>query len=615
MEYKFSWVSFPSDQYRYILSILNQPPFIIKSQTMINLDNGSIYNKIVVTTKDTLKIREIVTLIGNTQLYPVSLSLESEDPNYINNCISLVTGLVSSYFSTSVKSVEITRYPDMLILTPYTHNGSFIYRLPNDIYNFLHIVNLNISNESNGASSTQPHGLCLKEYRFLSDDPLIYYVLMTNPNIVNFDHIRTINNSMIIKDNDMTIAEDINTNITNLRRSGFYSIPSKLSEISNYNGYNIKLYDEIAQMIGIDSYPFPKFYIFHSDLDFIIDPVQWFQDNVSRINNNGLPHFLVEIVYNGSFTPDIKMKFYLLALISFHQLCKYNPILTSFIPQVEVHDNMTIDIPITSLQDVTTFKQILSDNQYLIVQWKLFPCHDIYQALFTKWIIQSSNRSLNLNIVIFSYNQVEYVIVDSFQSLNITEQYISDILKISSNYPITDIIDPQIVKYYYALLKQLKETYNLTIPESSNFQDYIHAILNEYPPQYHQWLIRGLVQLSPFSGIISMTDLTKEIPIKKIIGDIVVVSSNCSIYPPNVLKEKSQLLLEYNVCSPSSKPKKKDIYVTYDGCVIPLSTTQQDVEKIYNEYADKWSSGKLLNPWSRLVMDKMAIVSQSITRR
>jgi len=618
------WVTDPydpeiRDKYNEIIKALNGPRFevisslseileqsITKTTYIIKEREGPIieYNEFKLPEKK--PIRVIEQQIGEIAFEPVVITMKIEhnreiEADIVNGASNLVQAFTNTLLNTEVLSVEETQYVidnnKIIVFTPLLGTGSAIYRKSKYLGELLTICNLNK----------------LAGYQVLTDDPLVTMVLneLESQDIrLNKEEIKIINGLVLIKVGDkysiykQVIVDYINT----LRINGYFTIPTSLDQMI---GNRKKIYMEIAKMMNITYIEEPNKLICKNDNKC---DSQWFNQSYEQIITNSIPKYIIEGEWqlNESWgnKNEIKVKLYLAAFLAYSQLIKFNEILSDFITEIKIFDDLSIQIPITTLDDIINFEEQLMINMSNLIQWNVLKCDNFIDGLIKRWYITQKYQYL-ISLVIKIDNN-EYLIIntpdrsnfDLPTNLSIAETSLTSYLK-EQFYQCHDQLEP--ITYENINEMSLSQLINIIMIKDTPTSP-TYCFLNENLQKLtvnpitripftdetqrkianHEWALRGIYSLNKLKGII--TDNNVKTIIKPTSGKVVIT--------PNQID--NQLI------------QSVDIQLDDTSYLFLFDIMTKDTTKLYQLVTKLWNCGWFLGSWGSALMKNFNEISSHL---
>lgn len=534
------------------------------------------YGNIKLPIKKTWK--EIIRNIGKIMYEPITIGIKLEELNseIIEGLKTIIKKIVELKTNIKVVDINVFNYFDnIIIFNPKTTNNNDIYINPIIINDIITLCDLykNIG------------------YQILTDDPLINILineLSENGIRLEIDDIKTINGIMLIKIGKKynEYKDEINEMIKNKRMNGYFTIPETLYNIPIYND-NYEIYLEIAKMMDMKIYSkydhntIGKFdipLILQTDIDFKERPENWLIESSNYIKNDHLPRFIITGWWQYESPSDIlKAKIYYASLLTYSKLIEYNPLLEIAIEYVKILDDYSIEIPISSKDDIIKFNELLMYEMENLEQWTSDISDSLNQAFIKRWYYSSQlYQNSNFNIMILYVNDINILIINSNNNQLFNKQ---------NSYEI----------YESELLKQLKSIY----PELNSIQEYLD-IKND------EWGIRGLYDIDFFNGL--LFNKPKRYYITPTIGSITIINNDCSSLQ-TLFYDK----LFYNDCDIDNNISSVNILLD-DGTLILLFEllNVNDID-LYPIVDNLWKNGWFLNIWATCFMYKFNSISILIT--
>lgn len=614
--YTFSWVTDPYDEsigtrHQDLINSLSGSKFQVLVSASTPLDNSLVrttfsvielpgpsitYGSITLPGSNANHV--IQSIIGDINYIPVTLVMtldELIDPNVITRAKSLVKTLTSRILKTSVDYVSTTEYSNTtsryIEFRPRLESGSYIYRPITQLGELLTVCDLNQ----------------LKGYQVCSDDPLVYYALseLAKDDLrINPDDLKLVKGVMLIKVNeDLNEANRrINEFIRKLRLERYFTIPSDLDV--KLNLIDSPLYLELAQMMNIPLIDQSNtLLIFRDDLNIdFMSPESWFQQSIERIKARDLPRYLIGSWWKTeTSTTELKAKLHMGAIRALINVAHDNSVLNHFISSVKVLDDLWLDIPITSVDDLTRFNQYILSND-ILTQWTTVVCTDLIDLAVKRYYVNTQTEYPTLVVPVNLETEILVVATDNRSELTIptrgddayelaqaalTQQlrqfyqkcqhHIEPVLREEINQmdltqllKLVTVTDDQTGPTFCYSIDTLEALPSLTNPMTRNpFTETVISIIKLF-----DWGLRGLFPFAIFSGLMS-------VPVRHLFSPV----------PGNIL-------IQHDVVE----------VVTEEGEMLPLfEMIKPDLALIER----LWKAGWFLTPWGTSYLQKTNQLSSS----
>ena len=359
----------------------------------------------------TQAIREVVEEIAEIQYEPLTFgaeltSVDLQETNAIENFKSCIVGYVEKYCQTKVWQVLQTDYcnaddrnvvvPIQVVLTPLLESGSAIYRSRAELM----LVQSECQYER------------LRGYHWVLTDPLAEFVcqqLASIPFVVIED--------MVFIENEFRFIEDA-TRVEAVREQ--MAIVDAFLRGQKSQGYFrigkvetpgvLELYSELGQMMGfrqVTEVIFQRVLPIHAGLG-----SDWMAESVDRIMRGQLPRIRISGWWTSpsytfpfgayqdpfeSFAARLQFAIYR----AYAALVGRNPVLEPFLPFARILDDLTIELPISTFEDVPAFlQQFPTDYTNLEQLTTLIPAQSMTQALLIRYFLSQNLNALSLTIPI-----------------------------------------------------------------------------------------------------------------------------------------------------------------------------------------------------------------------
>ena len=495
--FTFIWVTDPYDPeilqiHNSLINALSGPHYIVISSDSVNLEQSILETTFVV---KEININEslpyesfilpqfnpskiILEYMGKISYQPTTFTVQFTDEprgDVINGLVDIVRQYTELLLDTTVGKIETVQYiqpdsPSILVkFIPQLLSGAGIFRQNTELIQLYQTVDLQ----------------SLIGYQVLSTDALLIYALsnMTeippferknfyNITMVKLDRLRSGSTAPNVLENEHVFR--INAYIERLRYEGYFALPESLHNTPTYE--QSVLYTELATMKKIpihqkDTIPI----VLQSQLDFTIDIESWFNQSLNHIQTNSLPRFIItgwwqyDPSIGGPVSPDnnaFKAKIYFAAYRAYIQLIAKNPILGTSIIDLRVLEDFSIEIPITSFNDVDIFRQALSITMTNIVQWYVTTNTSLFDSLIKRWYIIQNYKLPNMSILV---NDIEFLVVQTSRN---------DLITIPSDLTETRLsLNSSLRQYYSQLCNSDIEPITLEQISNLDLEDLLQLII------------------------------------------------------------------------------------------------------------------------------------------
>ena len=566
------------------------------------------------------QINEISKNISQIAYVPLTFGAEifSEEimryPEYITNYKSCITGYIEKYFNLKITNILETRFcnvenendmfvPVILIFTPILDNGSAIYRRPEQFIEIQFECQYEKLKEWKWYLTNSLGELAISKMKVREEDYKILY------------------GDMIFgKASDADIFNDLKEIIKKLKNNNYFTVSK--AETPQIN----EIYTEIANMMGlqrISSNIFKKNVLAYPVHDLITE--NWMIDSLDRICNGDLPRIrisgwwtTVDYIYpfgEEQMDPYIARLQYF-AYKTYSQLTNVNPILKMFLPFVRVLDDLTIEIPITTIDDITFFTNEFPDSYSKIGNVSLIPCKNIYTSILIRYFLSQHLNTTSIYIPVKNQNFV------------VTNRYIADI-QIPKDFALeeTTLLSsmrditgntlatlPELIQYISVPIKNIdvepvkSQIVYLPIQQAEKFEisnpDFISKKL------YHSWSLKGLF---PYELIPNMRSLMNELPMKYLIS------------PPNGFHLKANLYKNTKYLITVSREQEteeveeeevEEVEEEEEDKVIPFLEVDigesKNIEDIVQRFNNVFKCGWFFSSWATAMIWKLNRISMNI---
>lgn len=242
---------------------------------------------------------------------------------------------------------------------------------------------------------------------------------------------------------------------------------------------------------------------------------EWIIKSIPLIIQNQLPYVLIQCEYpeywsvqSSRSIQDRKVMVYYMALQAYSRLIQKFPYLSTSIYRINVNDDMSIEIPVSSKDELNIFKQNMSiiSSDFNPAGWNTFKVDNLREVVIYRWILYHKYNVNSIAFEMYSDNTNKYLqfnnvitkerrILNNMLSQSGTntsqiriEKYTDDIIY----YIITDMhIDPSqysnvfnsskhINKQLFNLADSIKSSFNMSNINAS-YDDLLNIIMNNVP--------------------------------------------------------------------------------------------------------------------------------------
>jgi len=407
-----SWISNPYHPdttllYQKITEMLN-------SSLVESLDNGFV--KITASINDNLLTSQLLDTISKVRLLPVYLACSKKDIADVDilGLKTIVQNLVTILLQVNVDSVEIIDYRSAKLFFPIASDGNQFYRSANEIAWLNTNINLN----------------SMIGYQYLTDNPLVYLSSKRlNINLQSIDIIY-LTNCLLISTNERETKQLLTDDIENLKRDGYYSLPSSFNDQSLLDDDHY-WYQAIATRFNLSYQSIDRYaYIRREQVNqieinrsvsnklsrwSIAYPDKWLKESVNRVKGNKFPLVNVQAPTGNSLIfKQWYLKTYYQSMLAYRDLINKQPFLSSNYPQV--YQDLSISLPVTSSTDVDQFLNFFdyynkySEQWYILALSNDMTLESLIDGLVYRWYFLTTYNSTNPLLLPID-NQL-YIIVD-----------------------------------------------------------------------------------------------------------------------------------------------------------------------------------------------------------
>lgn len=315
----------------------------------------------------------------------------------------------------------------------------------------------------------------------------------------------------------------------------------------------------------------------------------WYKQSVIMIENNSLPIWKFSD-NNLTYSIDNRLKRFYKALISYRDLIKKTPILSSFIYNVNVENNLDITANFSSISDIDMFKEYLiinttdnlsiiqteNENKSVIVRYFLLKLNPESEPITFEidkqfYVVFKGNITCFIDL---SEDNLIFELKNKFNKCINDEDLIT--LDSINNMSLEELL-------YLIPIKEQDQTYCFKSDTLKRLNNLINPLttnpLSQEIVNYYMNLrfgLRGYFDVGPLTGLMKNSSY---IPEKKVSSKIEVVET----YHGNIKYITSSVLINKQ-------------YINLFTIMIPK---EEIFSEISNTIKSVWNSGKLLTFWSR----------------
>ena len=416
--YTLMWVTDPFDPqitliHNKIIEALTGPRFKIINRTESGLEQSIIkttyyveqldgaeidYEVFLLPEHDAIKV--LIEMIGKINYDAVNISLalnslEIMDVDMLAGVKSIIKKMVGEVLYTKVGFIlenkfQLNENITYMSYMPYLEGGSAIYRKDKTICELIKQCDLNN----------------YKGYQYLTKEPLIDLALdeLSNEDLQltpkDLKKVVLNNGKMMMLITAGVHYDQIKRRIIEyilkLKSENYYVIPGNKETILELaKMFNIEIKSTKYDQIIVKSPHYSEY---------------WINDNKRRLENNKLPRYIIEGKWQKKVREitatliEAKAKLLYAALRAFTKLSYNNPILSTHIIEVEVLNDLSISIPVTSGEDIERFKSYLKITMEGLTQWYVIAVDNVIYGIVWRWYTMQTTGLFSMVLLIEDQN-------------------------------------------------------------------------------------------------------------------------------------------------------------------------------------------------------------------
>lgn len=328
--------------------------------------------------------KDVIAKINNFYV-PLSFSIDTQRIENYSHMLLLIKQFIKYYFYIDDVKVEYFNYGSLkkTVFYVYYHSLNPIY-----VTNSQLLINQKL----------------FENYE-ITDDLLYRYIDSKYiPSTLNDDYnLKSIMDEYTIK-----------------KQKGYIVFP-----INMYNEPDLVYLVELCKMFDIKIiHKYITGWILKIKFNTTIYPLDWIMDSINRIKNGLLP--LVKFNLNYTSTDFSKAKIFYGSVMSYYNLIKTYPHLSSAIFDIEIYNDLSVNVPLATIDQIYIYYEIYTDYLSVPSNFKIYTAKDLSEAIRIRYTIQ---EEIPLSKTLIYQDDIFYVISETIitaENKKINEKIISE---------------------------------------------------------------------------------------------------------------------------------------------------------------------------------------------